>query len=52
MELLKIGFWNGGEPRRSAKMVGESGFLKYVLDFLVVFPARHDELAGIILKLK
>lgn len=36
MELPKIGFWNGGERRRSAKMVGKSGFLTYVLDFLVV----------------
>jgi hypothetical protein len=52
MELLKIGFWNGGKRRRSAKMVGKSRFLTYVLDFLAVLLARYAEPAGIILKLR
>ena len=38
---------NGG-----AKMVVESGFWAYVLDFLSVSPARPAEPAGIILKLR
>jgi len=33
-------------------MVGKSGFLAYVLDFLAVFSARYAERAGIILKLR
>jgi len=52
VELLKTGFWNGGQRWRCAKMVRKSGFLTYVRDFLEVFPARHAQPAGIILELR
>ena len=35
-----------------AKIVGNNGFLTYVLDFLAVFPARCAKSAGIILQLR
>jgi len=37
MELLKTGFWNGGQWWRCAKIVGKSGFSTYLLDFVGVF---------------
>ncbi len=57
MELLKIGLkeWRAmvvvcqnGAKNKTKK----SGFLTSVRDFLAVFPARHAEPAGIILKLR
>lgn len=38
--------------RRSAKIVGKSGFWRYVLYFSAVLPAGHAEPAGIILKVR
>jgi len=35
--LLKTGFRNGGQQWRCAKIVGKSGFLMYLLDFVGVF---------------
>ena len=43
---------NAGQWWWSAKMVRKSGALTYVRDSLAVLPARHAELAGIILKLR
>jgi hypothetical protein len=56
VELLKFGFWNGGQRRRSAKMVAgknkKNAFLTYMFDFLAVLLERYAEPAKIILKLK
>jgi len=37
VELLKTGFWDGGQRSRCAKIVGKSGFSAYLLDFVGVF---------------
>jgi hypothetical protein len=41
-----------GQWRRSANKVGTSGFSMYMLDFVVDFPARYVEPAGIIFEIE
>ncbi len=43
---------NGGSLPKWCKKEKKGGFLTSVRDFLAVFPARHAELAGIILRLR
>ena len=52
MKLLQNGLKEWRATRRSAKIVGKSGFWTCVLNFLAVFPTRYAEPAGIISKLR
>lgn len=48
MELLKTGFWNRGQRWQCAKIVGKSGFSKYLLDFFGVFLRKLTDFARIL----
>jgi len=53
VELVTIGLYEmEGNSGGGAKMVGKSGLLTCILDFLAVLPAPHAKSAGIILQLR